>query len=330
MEKITRRKPLSSRQEPMLAPSDLLGMQFVPGKEYFPGLMSEKYNGVRGTTLKFSHNEPCQWTSRRMEELQMAEHIKHMFQGILDWAEANQVVLDGEFYAPSLNKVGPTMSVIRGTAPVPDDFCFMCFYAIPYSVWNRQGSGPPMAELISYSIPGLRFYKPVLQWTVDSWDHFKEITEETKNRNMEGYMLLDPHARYKHGRCTKGQGILMKFKYYSDPIDARIWSISPMQALQSGPLPRTRNAVGHLKKLHMKSAYEETEIGGSLQVQLEDGKTAKIPFPKGTSHEMRARYLRDFGTGGEWDLKDTYVQFRRLSCEDGDGAIAVREVEFRD
>lgn len=324
-----KRLGLASFQAPLLAPSDLLDMEFTLPSEAFPRFASEKYNGVRGLAGNWNlkGGSPF-WLSRRQEPLAMADHIKSMFKPLLDWAVQNELVLDGEFYARSLNKVGLTMSVLQGTRPVPEDFMFCCFYHVPLSVWNFQSS-PPMHELIAEKIPGVQYYKAVEQLPIDSWNEFLTLVEGTKNRDMEGYMLLDPKASYKHGKSTLGQGILLKYKYYSDPIDAQIYGIEPMNTLNTD-LPRERNAIGRLKKIHSQDAYTSTNIGGTIWAKLKNGNVVKLPFPKGSSHQDRARYYREFGKGGMFDLKDKWVQFRRLSCENGKGAIAVKGVEFRD
>jgi hypothetical protein len=41
-------------------------------------------------------------------------------------------------------------------------------------------------------------------------------------------------------------------------------------------------------------------------------------------------YLAQLGKGGEYDLKNKWLQFKRLACEDGAGAVSIKEVEFRD
>lgn len=319
---------LSSRQEPMLAPSDLLGIDFFPEARAFPALMSIKYNGVRGISLHADRKTGPTWYSRRMEPLQLCEPVVNMMQDILDYSVQHSLVFDGEFYSPSLNKVGKTMSVLRGTEPVPDDFVFMCFYAIPYSVWN-MGSVLPMYELLAEPIPGLSRFRAVEQKIVHSWDQFESVAEETRNNNLEGYMYLNPNAYYKHGRTTTTEGILHKYKYYTDAIDATIYSIEPMQTMKEG-VSRSRNAIGHLKKVHTQDSYTTSNIGGTLWAHLGEGKMVKLPFPKGTSYAERAMYFAEFGTGSENDLKGKRIQFKKLACEDGEGAIAVKEVEFRD
>lgn len=322
-------KRFAAFQEPLLAPSELLGMEIKLEDKYFPRYMSEKYNGIRGNCARWNDKNvgPC-WLSRRQEPLAMAEHIKKMFEPLLQYSLDNDIVLDGEFYSRSLNKVGKTLSVLQGCAPVPDDFVFKCFYMIPYSVWNL-GSYLPMGDMIAESLSGIPFYEPVVQRQVNSYAEFLKITEENKNKGLEGFMLLDPKAGYKHGKSTVNQGILLKFKYYTDPIDAQIFAIEEMKALRTD-LVRTRNAVGRLKKIHTQDSYDSTDVGGCLWVKLKDGDTAKVPFPKGTSNAEKAEYLSLFKTGGVGDLFGKWIQFRRLSCEDGRGAIAVKGVEFRD
>lgn len=320
-------KRVASYQEPLLAPSPLLGMEIFLKQNQFPRYLSEKYNGIRGLAANWNGAGEM-WLSRRQEELRMADHIKKMFDPLLQYAVDNAVVLDGEFYSRSLNKVGKTLSVLQGGTPAPEDLVFKCFYMIPYSVWNLS-SYMPMGDMIAEPLLGIPYYEPVIQKVVNSMDEILQIAEENRSRDMEGFMLLDPRAGYKHGKSTVNQSILLKYKYYTDPIDAQIFGIEAMQALRSG-LDRTRNVVGRLKKIHTQDAYDNTDIGGCLWVKLKDGTTAKVPFPKGTSYAERSEYLAAFKTGGEKDLDGRWISFTKLACEDGKGAIAVKGVEFRD
>jgi hypothetical protein len=186
-----------------------------------------------------------------------------------------------------------------------------------------------MEDMIAPRSIGCSLYEGVRQTVIGSWEEFQQVSKEYEGRNLEGFMLLNPRAQYKHGKGTVNQGILLKYKYYSDPIDARIYGIEARKELTQG-VKRSRNVLGLMNRVNTQGSYNQSNIGGTLWVQLKDGSTAKIPFPKNLSLVDRKVYYEAFGKGSDMDLKDTWVSFRRLSCEDGDGAIAVKEVEFRD
>lgn len=312
---------------PLKAPTKIVGTDFDPHCSMFPAFMSVKHNGMRGNATITEEGTPI-WRSYNQEPIRMAPHIKEMFRDILDYAAEHQVVFDGEFASSSLNKVGKIMSVLAGTAPCPDDFQFKCFYEVPYSVWNMV-TKVPMGNLLSTPRHYLNNFHAVEQKLVKDYASFHGIVEENKDSGLEGFMLLNPRAYWRLNRSTIKEQILYKYKYYSDPIDARIVDIVARNQIKPG-LERKLNPAGYAKRIHTQDSYEETEIGGVLCCILEDGTPASIPFPLGISLAQRAVYLAEFGTGSEWDLQNTWLQFKRLACEDGERAVSIKEVEFRD
>jgi hypothetical protein len=220
------------------------------------------------------------------------------------------------------------MSVLAGRAPIPDDFEFKCFYELPYSVWNTVAQ-VPMGDLIATPRHYLPNYHAVEQIPIASYAEFMIWVEENRNSGLEGWMLLNPRAFWRLNRATIAEGILGKYKYYSDPIDARIVDIMPRQATRKG-LERKLNPAGYAKRIHTQSSKEVTDIGGVICCILENGDPVAVPFPVGISFPQRAMYLAQIGKGGEYDLKNKWLQFKRLACEDGAGAVSIKEVEFRD
>ncbi|MDB4261316.1 hypothetical protein N9878_00475, partial [bacterium] len=251
-----------------------------------------------------------------------------MFQDILDYAEAHDLVLDGEFNSSTLNRVGQTKSVLEGTRPCPDDFMFKCFYAVPYKVWNLQEQAQ-MKDLLAPPLRDLENYEQVIQFPCGSWEEFQRIAEDARDSNIEGFMALNPRGYWRHKRATINDCVLYKYKYYSDPIDAQIMALQPRKQLKRGLSSRV-NPAGYAKAVHTQASFEETEMAGVMCCIRENGGPVAVPFPVGTDNAQKVVYMREFGKGGVDDLKGQWLQFRRLAVEDGGKAISIKDVEFRD
>lgn len=328
---------------PMLAPNKVLGLdsELPYSRIMYPCFCSTKYNGIRAICIKGV------WFSRAMKEMDwISPVVLEVFQRIAEQAAEMGVVLDGEFHAYSHNTVGETKSILSGTKPLPDDFYFKVFYCLPYNAWN--GATEPTAEEFSFC-PGnnLELYDPRLQLirqdVLHNEDQFHDKVDSIRYSNKEGLMILNPCALYKHGRGTipsdnahaKGvQGILYKFKFYSEPIDAKITNLTPRQERNEGAVGRVNEHLGKADTLHTQADFHDTEVAGVMVCQLE-GTTkvsdkVNVPFPVGTGFEEREEYYLAFGTGKPKDLKGQWVQFRRLACEDRDKPISIKDVQFRD
>lgn len=312
---------------PLKAPSQLLDMDLTPSPLVFPAYMSIKHNGMLGCAMVGETGGQV-WRSYNQEPIHMADHIKVMFKDILEFANEKEVVMVGEFNSSSYNKAGQTLSILAGSMPCPDDFCFKCFYEVPYSVWNGALS-MKMGDLISIPRHYLPNFLAVEQLPIDTYEEFLASTELTRDSNLEGYMILNPRANWRKGRATVNDKILYKFKYYTDPIDAKILDILPRKQLKSG-LSNRRNPAGYAKRLHGRDNYEETQIGGTLVCQTEDGKIVSVPFPLNTSLELRALYFQNRNEKNEYDLMGKWLSFSKMAVEDGPGAVAIKGVEFRD
>lgn len=325
---MSKRKRGCATYPPLKAPSSILEMDITAPDKMFPAYMSVKHNGMLGCAMVDEGGNQV-WRSYNQEPIRMASHIVEMFADILQYAQDMECVMVGEFNSSSYNKAGQTLSILAGTMPCPEDFAFKCFYEVPYSVWN-QVLPMSMGDMISQPRHFLANYVAVEQIPVNSYKEFLDFTEQTKNSNLEGYMLLNPRANWRSGRSTVNDTILYKFKYYSDPIDAVILDIEPREQLKAG-LSSKRNPAGYTKRRHGADNYETTQIGGKLIVKREDTKEIIItPFPLNTPLELRALYYKNKKLGNEYDLIGKWISFSKLAVEDGKGAVAIKNVEFRD
>ena len=330
-------------RSPFLAPNKVLGLDIeLPyNRIMYPCFCSTKYNGIRAICIKGV------WYSRAMKEMEwISPVVKQLFQNIQDKAAEMGVVLDGEFHAYSHNTVGQTKSILSGTIPTPDDFYFKVFYCLPYNAWN--GAVELTAEQYSFC-PGNMLdiwdtrIQYITQTVLKNEQEFHAAVDSIRYSNKEGLMILNPCAHYKHGRATipsdkahanGTQGLLYKFKFYSDPIDAKITNLTMRQERNADAVGRYNENLGKADTLHTQDDFHDTEVAGVMVCQL-DGTTGikgkvNVPFPVNTGYEEREEYFKAFGTGGVKDLKGQWLSFRRLACEDRDKPISIKDVQFRD
>ena len=313
----------SANLPPMLAPNKCLGIDIDMEQIEFPMLLSIKFNGMRGTTAG------GEWHSRTGKIVRMAPHIREMFEPIIEHSVAHKLVLDGEFNSSKCNTVGQTMSILAGKLAMPDDFKFKCFYELPCDVWNTKVKAP-MAEClptVDVHIPHLHMVKHTM---IENLGAFLSMIEAYKNRGIEGFMLLDPRAFYKHhSRCTVKEAILLKYKYYSDKEDGKVIGLVPRKERKAG-VEKKVGVHGYAEQVHTQDSFQETDIAGCMIVELEGGEIIHSPFPLDYSLERRQQIHNAFGTGYAHDIKGSWVCFRRLACENRDKPIAIKQVEFRD
>jgi hypothetical protein len=312
----------AAKLPPMLAPNKCLGIDIPLEDIEWPKLLSTKFNGVRGTTTAGD------WHSRAGKPLRMAERVREMFAPIIEHSIVNRVVLDGEFNSNSHNTVGQTMSIMAGTIPMPEDFKFKCFYELPCEVWNTK-IRLPMRDCVPMCDPGIPRLLMVKQKMIHSMGEFDQMLTVHKHLGIEGFMLLDPRAYYKHNRTTVTEEILLKFKYYSDPEDGKVIGLVPRNERRAGVAMKI-GAFGKAEQVHTKDSFQETDIAGCMIVQLEDNTIIHAPFPLDYSLERRQQIHAHFGTGLAHDIRDQWISFRRLSCENRGKPIAIKQVEFRD
>ena len=307
-----------AKLSPMLAPNKLLGMD-IPFEELkFPYLLSTKYNGIRGLFLGKN------LVSRTGKPVQIHPIVLSYFKAIQNYAEENDMVLDGEFHSNTFNTVGETRSILAGTKPLPRDFKFKCFYAMPRREWNV-----PEREMRLNLPPtvGLARYEGIVQIPLTNVEDLYQRIDMYKNRGIEGFMLLDPSSKYKHGRVTLKAKSLIKYKYYLDKEDAVIIGITARRERVSGGKV---NPFGYAETSYSRKDFVDINVGGMLTVKNEVGEVFSVPFPLGYSLEDRRVSFEMFGKGGLYDLKSKWVCFRRLSCESEGKPISIKQVEVRD
>lgn len=313
-----------SLQAPMTAPNKLLVIDIPLDKVKLPMLSSIKYNGIRALVINKV------FYSRAGNGIALPVGMREKLMPLLEWADKNMLVLDGELNSNSYNTVGETMSIIAGTIPLPEDFRFKVFYIIPERIWRNEYLAT-MDSLVSHNnfMPVTPRSEAVRQVPISTKEEFLSLIESGQFSGIEGHMLLNPKGHYKHGRVTEREATLLKYKYYGDDEDAQIIDITYRKEKRDD-VPVKRSVFDKAKTVHTQDSFELTDIGGCLVCKMENGETIKTPFPMDYPLSMRQRAASLFGTGQPGDLKGTWISFRRLACENRGKPISIKKVEFRD
>jgi len=321
MDKVKNEIPLLA---PMLAPNKLLVMDIELENKHLPMLASTKYNGIRAILINGV------FYSRTGNIIYPPQSMREKLLPLIDWAEKNAVVLDGEMNSNSYNRVGETMSIMAGTIPLPEDFKYKVFYVIPKRVWMNPFFAT-MDNLIAQNnfLPPTSRSEVVRQIPISTKEEFDTMVENGQFSGVEGIMLLSPTSHYKHGRVTEKEGTFLKYKYYGDNEDAQIVDITYRKEKRSDVIVKT-SPLGYAKGVYQQDAFDDTDIGGALVCKMENGTIIKAPFPLDYPLLARKRAAALFGTGQPGDLKGMWISFKRLLCENKDKPISIKGVEFRD
>lgn len=316
--------------EPIAAPHEIVGIEVKTSDLHYPLYTSIKFNGVRGVLLNDT------FRSRAMLQLNIHNTLLFQLQPLIDYAMEHKLVFDGEFHAYSDNTTGGTMSILAGNKKIPYDFKYKIFAIYTYKQWNggddlfmKDMQDSPYWELLS-AAPPISMMELVLQELVEDKDELEELAAKVQtNPLIEGLMLAAPSLHLQHRRIRVLEKKFFKMKFYSDPIDGQIIGIRARQEHIPGIESET-NVLGKAQRSRKQDEMYVTEIGGCLEVKLESGQIVSVPFPKGTSLQMRTLYMQNFRKGGSFDVYGKWIQFRKLSAGEKERPNAIKCVEFRD
>ena len=317
--------------EPMLAPSKIVGIDIPFEELHFPYYVSTKFNGIRGVVLN------GEFKSRAMKPLNLHYSILRYLDPILQYASNNKLVLDGELHSYVENTVGGTVSILAGKKHMPYDFCFRIFGIWTHEQWHGvDGVDSTIKTMLANPHwENIKIFSPkaiaVQQSLVLNQYELDILLDEAKQLpKVEGLMFLSPYVRLFHGRCSDSVRTFLKLKFYTDPIDAKIINVTSRMERNSEVEMVVNENTCRAQQVYSKELFHNTTIAGALVVKLEDGTICSIPFPVGTSMQMRSLWYKHFGQGGSFDIKDRWVSFRKLATGEKDKPQAIKCVEFRD
>jgi hypothetical protein len=315
---------------PMLAPSDVVGIDIPIGHVPMPRYTSIKLNGVRGILLNGTVY------SRSMKPLNIGPQLASELAPLARYCREHDIVLDGEFHSYSDNTVGGCISILAGNRATPYDFKYKVFGLYSVKQWNGEEhvffknmlQNPGWSELSSASPSPL--LELVVQEEVHTTEELQSLCDSLQdNPLVEGLMLTAPNLTCCHRRVRANEATFLKLKFYSDPIDAKIVGLTYRREHRDTH-EAARDELGYAKRSRREEDMEYTLAAGTIEAQVEDRSIVLLPFPKGTSLAMRYMYMKHLRKGGSLDLMGRWVQFRHLSAGQKDKPSGIRCVEFRD
>lgn len=196
----------------------LLGVAAVREKIKFPVLASPKLDGIR--CLRVGNRN----LSRKFIELPN----RHIAEVLRDVPEG----LDGELIVPPAVGTGVytrTQSVVMSRDKV-SGFIYYVFdlhnFDAPFS--TRLDAVHDLCTLLNPELPVV----PLGHILLNNLDELDRFEEQMVEAGYEGIMLRDPHGKYKWGRSTVNQGLLLKVKRWEDS-EARITGMIELQHNQN-------------------------------------------------------------------------------------------------
>lgn len=262
-----------------------------------PGLLSPKLDGVRayvknGVVLTRS-NKP-------LANLALQKKFAHLenFDGELIY---------GSPTAPDVyTRTYSAVSTINGS---PDDVKFFVFDYLedldaPYEQRYRT-----LLDRMSHMLEVL----PVIQYPVNTMEDMIKLESEWLEHGYEGAMLRDPNARYKQGRSTLNEAILLKIKRFESAECRVLRFVEAMQNTNEAKI----NATGHTERSSHKAGMVGKGTLGAIDVVGLNGRFKDVEFTcgfaKGFSHKIRKEM---------WDDPDAYIgragtfTFFPIGCKD--------------
>jgi len=109
------------------------------------------------------------------------------------------------------------------------------------------------------------FAYPVQSLIVDDEEELMLAEEGCVSQGYEGLMLRDPSGRYKFGRSTVKEGILLKLKRFHD-MEGRV--VGFVERMHNGN-EATIDALGHKKRSSSKKGKVGTGTLGALVLEIE-------------------------------------------------------------
>lgn len=235
----------------------------------YPVLVSPKIDGIRATVVN------GKLMSRKLIEIPNP-HVQQAY------GRPELEGLDGELVVGSptgKNCMQRSMGVTRKSGIVNADFYTFDKWDSDQPFRFRTSLAHGVVSLNRHIVPGLIHLQ---QSYVHSYEDLLVQEKMYLQEGYEGLMVRDPHGRYKQGRSTVREGILLKVKRFDD---------SEAQILRCNPLERNtntqeRDALGYAKRSSSVAGKVADDLLGSLDVQ--DVRTGVI-FNIGSGFSERER-----------------------------------------
>lgn len=205
------------------------------------------------------------------------------YAAILDGMDGELIV--GDPTAPNCFNVSSSAIMSRDGEP---DFQFHVFDRVGEASYKDRWYLP------TDGIAGLlAFIKVVPQWNCESLEELMSIEDEVVSLGYEGIMTRSPEGRYKFGRSTAKEQILLKVKRFED-FEA---TVVGFEERMHNANEATINALGHTER----SSHKANLVGrGDLGALICTHPDYKETFKVGTGFDDATR--KEI-----WDNRDKYM-----------------------
>ena len=198
-------------------------------------------------------------------------------------------VLDGEIIANTNNFQDSTTAVMRADAEIPWTYHIFDYIEnednpdVPYV--SRMAKLRELMELHSFPAE-CKIVAPIYAYELDA---VQEIAREHIAQGHEGSILRDPKGRYKYGRSTSNEGLLLKLKQFSDTEAV----IIGFEELLHNNNEATTNSLGRTERSQHKENKTQSGILGAFVVHPIEDPTLIYKVGTGMTHKQREHFWQE-------------------------------------
>lgn len=257
----------------------------------FPLLVSPKLDGIRATVVN------GQLVSRKLKPIPNEATRKAFESHALEG-------LDGELIVGSETDHDVYRKTNSGIMTVAGDPRARFFV---FDKWDSDDSFLTRNGKIYQTLAGnLDVYESARVVQVEqeyalNMDDLLDIEQRTLAKGYEGLMLRDPQARYKFGRSTPKEGILLKLKRFTDSEAVILDVVEEMANMNEA----TVDERGYTKR----SSHQDNKVGkGRMGALLVRDLTTGVEFQIGTGFSAADR--AEFW---EQDMRGKIVKYKSFS-----------------
>jgi len=247
----------------------------------FPKYASTKLDGIRAVF------KDGQLLSRSLKPIRNIQ-IQKKFCKVIDYAKMNNIILDGEFYSHEKTFQEISSIVNSSNKAVPSDIEFHCFDVVFEEEYNM--CFVHRYEYIKSIISSLPNVIAVKQIEVKSYEEVNELFEKKLEEGYEGLILRDTLGKYKCGRSTVNEALLLKVK----PFETFDLPITGVLERMKNINEKQTNELGRSFRSNTKEGKESTGIAACFTT-IYNGHKMSVTL---TGEESFRREI--------WNNKDNY------------------------
>lgn len=250
--------------------SETLTHELIPHLNY-PLIASPKLDGIRCIMHKGYA------VSRNLKPFRN-KFVQNCLFGLPDGLDGELIV--GE---PNVgNVLNRTYSGVMAASGEPD-FTFWVF-----DNYNDSGTFAARFDRLSFLTQDLACAKVVPHTTIHSAAQLADYEQAALDNGYEGIMLRDPRGKYKYGRSTLSEAILMKLKRFTDGECVVIGIREGVTNLNE----QTMNALGRMERSkHQDNMVPSGQVGTIIGKDCATGEEYDVSPGRMTQAERRHYFL---------------------------------------